>query len=244
MEKNYIETKQSFIEHLLELRKCLIKAFFGWFISALIVYLFIDKVLEFVINPIRPYLTEDSKIYFRGLTDVFSTQIKISAILGFVLGSPYIIYQMWLFVAPGLYSYEKKWLKFIIFLTSFFFLAGTLIAYFLFIPFLLKFFYSFGEKFLIFKPYLKEYISFLLKTLFIFGLFFQVPLVVFFLNKIGIVTLDQLKHFRPYAIILSFIFSGLLTTSIDPLYQIIIALPLTILYEIGILLIKIFALRR
>lgn len=244
MEKNYIETKQSFIEHLLELRKCLIKAFFGWFISALIVYLFIDKVLEFVINPIRPYLTEDSKIYFRGLTDVFSTQIKISAILGFVLGSPYIIYQMWLFVAPGLYSYEKKWLKFIIFLTSFFFLVGTLIAYFLFIPFLLKFFYSFGEKFLIFKPYLKEYISFLLKTLFIFGLFFQVPLVVFFLNKIGIVTLDQLKHFRPYAIILSFIFSGLLTTSIDPLYQIIIALPLTILYEIGILLIKIFALRR
>ncbi len=244
MDEKDLEQKQSFFEHLIELRSCIIKALIGWIISAVLVYLFADEILEFIINPLRPYLGKEEKVYFQGLADVFSTQIKLSAILGFIIGSPYIIYQMWVFVAPGLYPYEKRWLKKIILFTSFSFIVGALVAFYLFVPFLLKFFYSFGEKFLVFKPYLKEYISFLLKTLLLFGLFFQVPSIIFLLNKLDIVRIEQLTNFRPYAIILNFLFASLITTGVDPLYQILIALPLTILYEVGILLIKISNLRR
>lgn len=244
MQSKEIEKKQPFLEHLLELRSCLIKAFTGWLVAAIFIYVFSDEILEFIINPLRPYLDSEAKVYFRGLADVFSIQIKLSAILGFILSSPYIIYQLWVFIAPGLYPHEKKWLSYTIIFTSFSFLTGALTAYYLFLPFLLNFFYSFGEKFLVFKPYLKEYISFLLKILLLFGLFFQVPSIIFLLNKLNIFSLEQIKNFRPYAIILSFVFSGLITTGVDPLNQILIALPLTILYEIGILLIKLTNLRR
>lgn len=238
------EKKQPFIEHLIELRSCLIKAFLGWIIASILVYLYSDNILEFLINPLRPYLPSSQKVYFKTLPEVFSNEIKISAILGFIIGSPFIFYQLWSFVAPGLYPHEKKWIKITVVFSSFSFLIGDLVAYYLFLPFILKFFYSFGEQFLIFKPYLKEYINFLLKIFLIFGIFFQVPSVIFLLNKLEIVNLEQLKKFRPYAIILSFVFASIITTGVDPLYQILLALPLTVLYEIGIILIKLTTLRR
>ncbi len=238
------EKKQPFIEHLIELRSCLIKAFIGWIIASILVYLYSDSILEYLINPLRPYLPSTQKVYFKTLPEVFSNKIKLSIIMGFVMGSPFIFYQIWTFVAPGLYPHEKKWLKIIIIFSSFSFLIGDLFAYYLFLPFILKFFYSFGEKFLIFKPYLKEYIDFILKIFLIFGIFFQIPSVVFLLYKLDIASLENLKKFRPYVIILSFVFAGIITTGGDPLYQILLAIPLTILYEIGIILIKITHLRR
>jgi len=238
------EKKQPFIEHLLELRSTLIKAFLGWTIASILIYLYSDQILEFLINPLRPYLPSSQKVYFKSLPEVFSNEIKVSVILGFIVGSPYIFYQLWSFIAPGLYPHEKKWLRSLIVFSSFSFLLGDLVAYFLFLPFILKFFYSFGEQFLVFKPYLKEYLDFLLKIFLTFGLFFQVPFAIVLIHKLGIVELSQLKKFRPYAIILSFVIASIITTGVDPLYQILLALPLTILYEVGIILIKIFSLRR
>ncbi|MGC8966230.1 MAG: twin-arginine translocase subunit TatC [Caldimicrobium sp.] len=238
------EKKQPFFEHLIELRACLIKAFIGWAITSVLVYLYSDNILEFLINPLRPYLPLSQKVYFKSLTEVFINEFKLSVIIGFIIGSPFIFYQLWTFIAPGLYPHEKKWIKLTVIISSFFFLLGDLVAYYLFLPFILKFFYSFGEKFLIFKPYLKEYMDFLLKIFFIFGIFFQIPSVIFLLNKLEIVSLEQLKKFRPYAIILSFIVSSLITTGGDPIYQILLALPLTFLYEVGIILTKLIPLRR
>jgi len=235
--------KQPFIEHLIELRSCLIKAFVGWIICSVLVYIYSDKILEFLINPLRPYLTTQ-KIYFKGLAEVFSNEIKISAILGFIIGSPYIIYQLWSFVAPGLYPHEKRWVKKIIFVSSFFFLLGDLLAYYLFLPFILNFFYSFGSQFLTFKPYLKEYIDFLLKIFIIFGIFFQIPAVIYILKSLEIVSLEDLKRFRPYAVILSFVIASILTSGSDPIYLILLALPLTFLYETGIILVKLTNIRR
>ncbi|MGC8872238.1 MAG: twin-arginine translocase subunit TatC [Caldimicrobium sp.] len=238
------EKKQPFFEHLIELRACLIKAFIGWAITSVLVYLYSDNILEFLINPLRPYLPLSQKVYFKSLTEVFINEFKLSVIIGFIIGSPFIFYQLWTFIAPGLYPHEKKCIKLTVIISSFFFLLGDLVAYYLFLPFILKFFYSFGEKFLIFKPYLKEYMDFLLKIFFIFGIFFQIPSVIFLLNKLEIVSLEQLKKFRPYAIILSFIVSSLITTGGDPIYQILLALPLTFLYEVGIILTKLIPLRR
>lgn len=239
-----IEKKQPFLEHLLELRSCLIRAFFGWLVASIVVYLYTDTILEFLINPLRPYLTGEPKVYFKTLPEVFSNQIKLAVILGFILGSPYIIYQLWKFIAPGLYPHEKRWLKSALILSSFSFLAGALTAFYLFLPFILKFLYSFGEQFLTFKPYLKEYINFLLKILLLFGLFFQIPSVILLIHKLELVSLQQLKNFRPYAIVLSFVIASIATAGFDPLNQILLALPLTALYEISIILIKISNLRR
>lgn len=237
-----LEKKQPFIEHLIELRSCLIRAFLGWVVASVLVYLYSDEILEFLINPIRPYLSE-KKLFFKTLPEVFSNEIKIAVILGFIVGSPYIIFQFWRFVAPGLYPHEKKWLKGALFMSSFAFLIGDIVAFYLFLPFILKFFYSFGTQFLVFKPYLKEYINFLLKILLIFGLFFQTPSIIFFIHHLGIASLEQLKRFRPYAVILSFVLASIITAGTDPIYQILMALPLTILYEIGIILIKITSFR-
>lgn len=238
------EKKQPFIEHLIELRSCLIKAFIGWIIASILVYFCSDKILEFLINPLRSHLPSTQKVYFKTLPEVFSTEIKVSVILGFIIGSPFIFYQLWSFVAPGLYPHEKKWVKITVFFSSFSFLLGDIVAYYLFLPFILKFFYSFGEQFLIFKPFLKEYVNFLLKIFLIFGIFFQVPSVIFLLNLLEIVSLDQLKKFRPFAAILSFLLASIITTGVDPLYQILLALPLTVLYEIGIILVTFTTLRR
>lgn len=236
--------RQPFIEHLLELRSCLIRALVCWTIVSIIVYVYSDRVIEFFLDPLRPYLAEEHKVYFKTLPEVFANKLKLSVILGFILGSPYIIYQLWIFVAPGLYPHERRWVKIAFFLSSLSFLLGALTAYYLFLPFILNFLYSFGERFLTFKPYLGEYINFLLRLLLLFGILFQIPTLVYVLERVGIVELDQLKKFRPFAVILAFIISGILTTGIDPVNQLLLAIPLTALYEVGIILIKLDPFKR
>jgi len=232
------EKKQTLIEHLLELRSCLIKSFIGWIVGAIISYLLAKHIINFLLFPLYKLVPSQSTVFFRTFPEVFTAYIKLSIIVGFIISSPYIFYQIWLFIAPGLYPQERKWVKSAIFLTCFSFLIGDLLAYYIFLPAILKFLYSFGEKFLIFKPFLKEYISFVLKIFIIFGILFQIPSFLFLLSKLNLVTSTQLKNFRPYAIILSFFIAAILTSGIDPLNQLLLAIPLTLLYEIGIILVK------
>ncbi len=230
------DKKQPLTDHLIELRGCIIKAFVGWSISAVISYIFAEKIINFLVLPLEKVAS--SSVFFRTFPEVFSVYIKLSIIMGFIIGSPYIIYQLWSFIAPGLYPHEKKWVKSALVLTCFSFIIGDLVAYYIFLPFILKFFYSFGEKFLTFKPFLKEYISFSLKVFIIFGILFQIPSFLLMLSLFGIADYEKLKKFRPYAIILSFLISAILTSGADPLNQILLALPLTVLYEVGIILVR------
>lgn len=232
------QKKQALVEHLIELRNCLVKSFIGWIIGAILSYIFAEYIINFLLLPLYKIIPKESTVFFRTFPEVFAVYIKFSIIVGFVISSPYIFYQIWNFISPGLYQHEKKWVKSALFLTCFSFLIGDLIAYFLFLPYILKFLYSFGEKFLIFKPFLKEYISFVLKTFIFFGLFFQLPAFLFLLSKLDLVNSSQLKKFRPYAIIFFFFLAAIATSGIDPLNQILLALPLTLLYEVGIILVK------
>jgi sec-independent protein translocase protein TatC len=232
------QNKQTLIDHLIELRSCLIKAFIGWVIGAIVSYFFAEHIINFLLFPLYKVISPQSKVFFRVFPEVFVVYIKLSIIVGFIISSPYIFYQIWLFVAPGLYPHEKKWVKSVVFLTCFSFLIGDLLAYYIFLPAILKFLYSFGERFLVFKPFLNEYISFALKIFIIFGVLFQIPSFLFLLSKLDLVTSEQLRNFRPYAIILSFFIAAILTSGFDPLNQILLAIPLTLLYEVGIFLVR------
>lgn len=238
------EKKLSLIEHLLELRSCIIKALFGWLVGSVIAYLLADKIINLLIYPLLKTIESTPTVFFRTFPEVFSVYIKISLICGFIIGSPYIFFQIWSFIAPGLYPQEKRWIRIVILCTSLAFLIGVLIAYFLFLPILLNFLYSFGERFLVFKPFLNDYINFCLKFFILSGSIFQIPSFMVALNKLQVINLDQFKKFRPYAIVLAFLISAVVTGGGDPFNQIILAIPLTLLYEIGIIFIKITSLRK
>ncbi|WP_051920393.1 twin-arginine translocase subunit TatC [Thermodesulfobacterium hydrogeniphilum] len=238
------DKKQGLVEHLIELRSCLIKAFIGWIIGSIIAYILAEKIINILIFPLYKAIPSQSKVFFKTFPEVFSIYIKLSLIGGFILGSPYIFYQLWSFIAPGLYPHEKRWVKSAVFLTCFAFLTGDIIAYFIFLPSILKFLYSFGEKFLVFKPFLKDYINFTLKFFIIFGVIFQIPSFLLLLSKLEIVSVEELKRFRPYAIILAFLIAAIVTGGADPLNQILLAIPLTLLYETGIILIKMTSLKK
>ncbi len=234
------DIKKPFWDHLIELRSRLIRSFLAWVLGSIICYIYSDKILSFLLIPLKFTLNvSETVVYFKTLPEVFALQIKLSIIVGFILTSPYIFYQMWLFVAPGLYLHEKNILKLILFLSSLSFLIGVSLSYYLFLPALIKYLYTFGENFLVFKPYLKEYVNFVLKFFLFVGLLFQLPTSIFILTKISIIEVETLKKIRPYVIIISFFLSAIFTSSPDPVYQILLGLSLTILYEVGILLAKI-----
>lgn len=239
-----IEEKKSFLFHLIELRSCIIRAFLGWIFFSIIVYLKVEKVIEFLLRPLYKGFYIEEVIFFKTFPEVFYIYIKVALIGGFILGSPYIFFQFWKFIAPGLYSHERKWVKKAFLLTCFAFLLSTFLAYFTFLPFIMKVLYSLGEDFLVFKPLLMEYINFVLKMFIFFGIVFQLPSFLFFLFSVKLINSHLLRLYRGYFIILFFLVSALITSSKDPLDQILLGLFLTILYEVSIILIKIVEVRR
>lgn len=238
------EKNKAFLSHLIELRACVIKAFLGWSLASVLVYLKVEKFVELLLKPFYKVFPSTNLFLFKTYPEIFTLYLKISIIGGFILGSPYIFFQFWSFIAPGLYPHEKKWIKGIFLLTCFAFLIGSLLAYFLFIPFIIKVLYPLGENFLIFKPFLSEYISFIFKIFILFGIAFQLPSFLFFLFYIKIINSASLKTYKGYFIISFFLISAILTSSKDPLNQILLGLLLTILYEISIILIKLVEMRR
>lgn len=165
--------------------------------------------------------------------EAFFTYIKVSLVAGLFLVSPYIFYQVWSFVAPGLYSKERRYLLPVAMLSGVFFVSGALFGYFVVFPFGFEFFMSFSNQEIHFIPKLSEYLSFCLKLLFAFGLVFELPLFIFFLARMGLVSSAGLRKKRKYAILVAFITSAILTPP-DPFTQTLMAGPLVILYELGI----------
>ena len=157
-----------------------------------------------------------------------------------MLAAPVILYQFWMFVAPGLYNKERRLLLPIVFLCSFFFIGGALFGYFIVFPFGFKFFLGFATEHIKPLPSMREYLSFSSKLLLAFGLVFELPLVITFLAKLGIVSVDFLKKNRKYALLLFFVGAAILTPP-DVITQIMMALPLMLLYEISIIGARLFS---
>jgi len=148
--------------------------------------------------------------------------------------APFIFYQLWMFIAPGLYRREKKYVIPFVVASTILFVGGALFGYFVVFPFGFKFFIGFSNEFVKALPSVKQYFSFAIKLLFAFGVVFELPVVIFFLTKMGIVTPELLSRKRKYAILLTFVLAAILTPP-DVITQCMMAGPLIILYEIGIL---------
>lgn len=165
--------------------------------------------------------------------EAFFSHIKISIVAGLFLVSPYVFAQIWGFIAPGLYAHERKWMVPMAIISALFFTAGGMFGYFVVFPYGFEFFASFSTEGIQFTPKLNEYLSFCLKLLFAFGFVFELPLFIFFLARMGMVSSTTLRKKRKYAILIGFVLAAILTPP-DPFTQCLMAGPLIILYELGI----------
>ncbi len=234
------DDKIPFTEHLEELRKRLIICFIAVGIGFVVSYCFKEKLFEVLTRPLVSVMKNGETLIFTGLPEAFLAYLKVSLITGIGLASPVIMYQFWKFVAPGLYKKERRILIPVVLMSTVFFVGGALFGYFVVFPIGFKFFMSFATKTIRPLPSMREYLSFASTLLLAFGLVFELPLVITFMARLGIVTVPFLKKNRKYAILIAFIVAALLTPP-DVGSQIMMALPLMVLYEISIIGARLFS---
>lgn len=230
-----IDEKQPFLSHLEELRKRLIACAISVGVGFGISYIFSKRLFQILISPLKANMPEGDRLIFTSLPEMFFTYLKTALIAGIFLVAPYIFYQLWMFITPGLYNKEKKYVIPFVGFSSILFVGGALFGYFVVFPFGFKFFLSFATEYIQALPSVKQYFSFAVKLLFAFGIVFELPVVIFFLTKIGLVTPTFLRQKRKYAILLTFVFAAVLTPP-DVVTQCMMAGPLIILYEVGIII--------
>jgi sec-independent protein translocase protein TatC len=228
------DEKQPFMSHLEELRKRLIYCAISVGCGFVVAYFFSQRLFQLLIAPLKEVMPEGDQLIFTNLPEMFFAYLKVAFIAGILAAAPIIFYQLWMFVAPGLYQREKKYVIPFVISSSILFVGGSLFGYFIVFPFGFKFFIGFASEYVKALPKVKEYLSFSVKLLFAFGLVFELPVVIFFLSRIGVVTPDILKKKRKYAILLTFALAAILTPP-DVITQCMMAGPLIVLYEIGII---------
>jgi len=235
--KKMTDDKQPFLGHLEELRKRLVICAIAIGIGFGISYVFAKQLFSYLVLPLTKVLPDDSRLIFTNLPEMFIAYIKVALVAGIILAIPIIFYQLWMFLAPALFKKEKKYIIPFVLFSSILFAVGALFGYLVVFPYGFKFFVSFATEDIQALPSVKQYFSFAIRLLLAFGLVFEMPVVVLFLTKIGLITPDSMKKFRKFAILSSFILSAILTPP-DVATQLMMALPIIILYEISIVLSK------
>ncbi|RLB43000.1 MAG: twin-arginine translocase subunit TatC [Deltaproteobacteria bacterium] len=227
------DEKQPFMSHLEELRKRLMACAIAVGVGFVAAYFFKERLFELLVMPLKRVLPEGDKLIFTNLPEMFFTYLKVSFVAGLLAAMPFIFYEIWMFVAPGLYQKEKKFLIPFVISSSILFVGGALFGYFVVFPFGFKFFMSFANEYIKPLPSVKQYFSFSTKLLLAFGLVFELPVASFFLAKMGLITSDFLKKQRKFAVLLIFVAAAILTPP-DVITQIMMAGPLLALYEVSI----------
>jgi len=233
------EKKLPLTTHLQELRKRLILSFIAVGGCFALCYTFAEKIFDILAAPLLEMMPEGGSLIFTSVAEAFFTYMKVAFIAGLILASPFVLYQIWAFVAPGLYRHEKKYVVPFVLAGSFFFALGIFFGYYVALPVGFKFLLGFATDFIKPLPSMKEYLSFSIKFLLAFGLVFEFPVVLVLLARIGVVDAKTLARQRKYAILLIFVFAAIVTPP-DIVSQVIVALPMIGLYELSILLSKLF----
>ncbi len=228
--------KMSFLEHLDELRKRIVNSSIAIGVGILVSFAFISRIMDFLLAPTRKVLPPGVGMIYTEPGEAFGMYITVSLIAGAVIASPYVMYQVWKFIAPGLYSKEKRMaLPFVVFTTGGF-LLGAAFNHYVAFPFMMAFFASFNSIDLRFMPRLEDTFGLYTKMLVGMGLIFQMPTIVFFLAKMRLVTARFLWQHGKYAILIAYIIAAVVTPTGDPMNQTIFAAPMIALYFLSILI--------
>ncbi|MGE3512635.1 MAG: twin-arginine translocase subunit TatC [Vicinamibacterales bacterium] len=226
--------RMSFLEHLEELRKRIIYSCYGIAAGVAFSFLFIQSIYDFLIAPAVATLPEGSRLIYTQPTEAFSLYINISLISGVTFAGPIIMYQVWQFIAPGLYSNEKKFVVPFVLFSTLGFLAGAAFNHYVAYPFIMIYFASFNTPNLSYMPQLSYVFGLYVKMLLGLGLIFQMPTVVFFLAKVNVLTARFLVTQFKYAMLVIFIVAAVVTPTGDPMTLMVFALPMIGLYVLSI----------
>jgi len=226
--------KMSFLEHLDELRKRIVRSCLAVAVGILVTFAFINPIFNFILAPTRRALPPGVRLIYTQPGEAFSLYITVALIAGAVVAAPYIMYQVWMFIAPGLYSNEKRMaIPFVLF-TTIGFIAGAAFNHFIAFPFMMAFFASFNTPDLAFMPKLEDVFGLYTKMLVGMGLVFQMPTVVYFLARIKLITAKFLAANFKYAFLIIFIVAAVITPTGDMMTQTIFAAPMVGLYLLSI----------
>lgn len=233
------EAEETLISHLVELRNRLLKSIFAWLciFAILCVYPGSSAIYDFLAVPLTSALPEGTKMVAIGVITPFIVPLKISLLVAFIISLPIILYQIWAFIAPGLYTHEKKLGLPIILCSTLLFLLGMAFCYYFVFGQVFKFIANFAPSSITPAPDIEAYLSFVITMFIAFGITFEVPIVLVALVKLGILSVVQLKNYRSYFIVLAFIIAAIVTPP-DVVSQLALAIPMCLLYEIGILVSK------
>ena len=228
-------SEQPFVAHLIELRDRLIRAVIAVLVGfgALALWPGPSALYDLLAAPLVAHLPEGATLIATNVISPFLVPLKITLMAGFMLALPIVLYQVWAFVAPGLYSHEKKLVLPLVVSSTLLFLLGVGFCYFFVFGQVFQFIQSFAPKSITAAPDIEAYLGFVLGMFIAFGAAFEVPVVVVVLARMGVVTVEKLKSFRAYFIVLAFIVAAIVTPP-DVISQLALAIPMCLLYEVGI----------
>jgi sec-independent protein translocase protein TatC len=229
--------QESFISHLVELRQRLVRAVGVVLVLFLVLFFYpgAGAIYDILALPLMNALPPGSKMIATGVITPFMVPVKVTALVGFMIALPYVLYQAWAFVAPGLYEHEKKLALPLIVASSVLFFAGVAFCYFLVFGQVFSFIHGFAPSSITPAPDIEAYFSFVITMFLAFGITFEIPIVVIVLVRMGIVTIEKLKEARPYVVVGAFVVAAVVTPP-DVLSQFMLAVPMCLLYEAGLFL--------
>jgi sec-independent protein translocase protein TatC len=236
--------QESFISHLVELRQRLVRAVGAVLVIFIVLFLYPGSgmIYDLLALPLMNALPEGAKMIATGVITPFMVPVKVTALVGFMIALPYVLYQAWAFVAPGLYEHEKKLALPLIVASSVLFFAGVAFCYFFVFGKVFAFIHDFAPKSITPAPDIEAYFSFVITMFLAFGITFEIPIVVIVLVRMGLVTVEKLREARPYVIVGAFVVAAVVTPP-DVLSQFLLAVPMCLLYEAGVFLSRFVAVR-
>ena len=234
-------TEQPFVTHLMELRDRLIRSVVAIGVVAVVLAIYpgANSLYDLLAAPLVAHLPKGATVIATSVISPFMVPIKVLLMAAFLIALPVVLYQVWAFVAPGLYSHEKRLVLPLVISSTALFFAGVGFCYFLVFGKVFAFIQSFAPKSITAAPDIEAYLSFVMTMFLAFGLAFEVPIAVVVLARVGVVTIEQLKHFRGYFIVLAFVVAAIVTPP-DVVSQLALAIPMCVLYEVGIWAARLF----
>ena len=230
----------SCLEHLEEFRRRIINACIGIAVGMCLAFVFIDRLMQFVLEPTRRMLPAGARLIYTNPGEAFSLYIYVALIAGTLLASPFVMYQLWRFIAPALYANEKRLVIPFVLLTTTGAVAGAAFSHYVLYPSMIAFFGTFSSADLTFMPRVEDAFDLYLKMMLGMTLVFQMPTLTFFLARMRLVTASFLWRNIKYAVLLIFIVAAILTPDASPVNQVLVAAPMVVLYGVGILVAWLF----